>query len=404
MALSEAKIRNAKSSAKIRKLSDGGGLQLWVTPAGGKHWKLAYRHGRPAKQRVLPLGAYSAVGLADARRASIDARVLLAKGVDPIERRNAVKANKAAADVWTFDAVATELVAKKIREGKTERTAKKLRWLFELARPFIGDRPVASITAPEVLAALQSVESKGRLETATRMREAIGAVFRFAVATGRAENDPTFALRGALATPKVKHRAAITNPKVFGALLRLVDGFEGQPTTKACLQLQALLFPRPGELRLAEWNEFDFDRAVWSIPAKRTKMRRDHGCPLPRQAIVILKALNPITGRGTLVFPGLRSASRAISENTMNAALRHMGISQDEHTAHGFRATASTILNESGRFSADAIERALGHQDGNEIRRAYSRGAYWAERVAMAQWWADHLDELRLKVTALSET
>jgi integrase len=304
------------------------------------------------------------------------------------------KASRARANVWTFDALAGELAAKKIREGRSERTAKKLRWLFELASPFIVDRPIASITAPQVLAALQSVEFNGRLETATRMRESIGGVFRFAIATGRAVNDPTFALRGALAAPKVTHRAAITNPKAFGALLRTIDGFEGHPSTKTCLELQALLFPCPGELRLAEWREFDFDKAIWNIPAKRAKMRRGHACPLP-QAIAVLEALHPITGRSALVFPGLRSASRAISENTMNAALRHMGIRRDEHSAHGFRATASTILNESGRFSADAIERALGHQDADEIRRAYSRGAYWAERVAMAQWWADHLDELR---------
>lgn len=393
--LSDVKIRTAKPGAKLRKLSDGNGLQLWLTAAGGKHWKLAYRLGRPAKQKVLPLGPYPAVGLADARRATMAARELLAKGVDPVRHYEDEKAGRAHAEVWTFDALAGELVAKKLREGKSERTAKKLRWLFELARPFIGNRPIASITAPQVLTALQKVESNGRLETATRMREAIGAVFRFAIATGRAENDPTFALRGALATPKVRHRSAITNPKAFGALLRVIDGFEGHPSTKACLQLQALLFPRPGELRLAEWREFDFDRTVWNIPAKRTKMRRGHACPLPRQAIAILEGLHPITGRGALVFPGLRSTSRAISENTMNAALRHMGIRPDEHTAHGFRATASTILNESGKFSADAIERALAHQDTDEIRRAYSRGAYWVERVAMAQWWADHLDELR---------
>ena len=242
MSLSDAKIRTAKPNANIRKLSDGGGLQLWVTPAGGKYWKLAYRYGRPPKQRLLPLGAYPVVGLAEARHASIDARVLIAKGVDPLHQRNAVKAKKAADDVWSFEALATELIAKKIREGKTERTAKKLRWLFDLASPFIGNRPVATLTAPEVLAALQSV-SRG--DVSKRQREcgkSIGGVFRFAIATGRAENDPTFALRGALATPKVKHRSAITNPKMLGALLRLIDGFEGQQTTKACLQLQALLF------------------------------------------------------------------------------------------------------------------------------------------------------------------
>jgi integrase len=227
------------------------------------------------------------------------------------------------------------------------------------------------------------------------MREAIGSVFRFAVATGRAENDPTFALRGAIATPKATHRAAILDPKAFGALLRAIDGFQGQPTTRACLQLMALLFPRPGELRLAEWGEFDLDKAVWGIPAKRTKMRRDHACPLPRQAIAILEGLRPFTGHSVLVFPGLRTDKRPISENTLNGALRRLGYAKDEVTAHGFRATASTMLNESGLWSHDAIERALAHQDPDAVRRAYARGAYSDERARMAQWWADHLDELR---------
>jgi integrase len=395
MALSDAKIRAAKPRATILKLSGGNGLQLWITPAGGKHWKLAYRHGQPSKQKVLPLGAFPVIGLADARRATEAARAMLARGLDPIEQRKADKVTKARADVWTFDTIAAELIAKKVREGKSERTAKKLRWLFDLANRFIGDRPVASITAPQVLAALQWVESRGRLETATRMREAVGAVFRFAVATGRAENDPTFALRGALAAPKVVHRAAVLEPRAFGAMLRAIDGFQGQPTTRACLQLMALLFPRPGELRLAEWNEFDFEKLVWNIPAKRTKMRRDHACPLPRQAVAILEALRSITGQGALVFPGLRADMRPISENTLNGALRRLGYAKDEATAHGFRATASTMLNESGHWSHDAIERALAHQDPNAARRAYARGTYTDERVRMAQWWADFLDELR---------
>jgi integrase len=267
-----------------------------------------------------------------------------------------------------------------------------------------GDRPFASITAPQVLTALQSVEAKGRFESATRMREAIGAIFRFAVATGRAENDPTFALRGALAIPKVAHRAAVLEPKAFGAMLRAIDGFQGQPTTRACLQLMALLFPRPGELRLAEWSEFDIAKAAWNIPAKRTKMRREHACPLPRQAVEILEAPRSITGRGALVFPGLRTDKRPISENTLNGALRRLGYSKDEATAHGFRATASTMLNECGLWSHDAIERALANQDPNAVRRAYARGAYSDERVRMARWWADHLDVLRASAANRRET
>jgi len=221
------------------------------------------------------------------------------------------------------------------------------------------------------------------------------AVFRYAVATARAESDPTFALKGALARPNVKPRPAITDKKAFGALLRAIDGFRGQPETCAALKLMALLAPRPGELRLAHWREFDLDTAAWTIPAERMKMRREHRAPLPRQAVAILRELHGLTGRGDLVFPSIRTAARPISENTLNAALRRMGYAQDEMTAHGFRATFSTIANESGKWNRDAIERALAHVEGNAVRRAYLRAEYWDERVAMAQWWADTLDTLR---------
>lgn len=287
------------------------------------------------------------------------------------------------------------MIARKKREGKAERTVDKLEWLFGLAKPYIGDRPIADISSREVLAALQSVETKGLHETARKMRGVIGQVFRYAIATGRAANDPTSALRGALTAPMVTPRASITNAKGFGALLRAIDGFAGQPETRACLQLMALLFPRPSELRLAEWTEFDFARTVWTIPAQRMKMRRPHTCPLPAQAIEILEALREISSGSLFVFPGVRSSRRPISENTMNAALRQLGFAQSEMTSHGFRASASTLLNESGKFSPDAIELALAHQDENAARRAYARGAYWDERVRMANWWADHLDILR---------
>jgi integrase len=247
-----------------------------------------------------------------------------------------------------------------------------------------------------VLAALQKVERRGRHETARRLRSTIGSVFRYAVATARADNDPTFALRGALTTPVVKPRAAVTDPRAFGALLRAIDGFDGQPTTHAALKLMTLLFPRPGELRMAEWSEFDLDDAVWTIPATRTKMRRAHRVPLSRQAVAILKALGEVTGNGRLVFPCVRTVARPISENTLNAALRRLGYSKDQATAHGFRATASTLLNESGKWNADAIERQLAHVENNDVRRAYARGEHWDERVQMMAWWADYLDSLKV--------
>jgi integrase len=355
------------------------------------------------KQRLLAIGAYPAHSLAAARAVRDNAKALMARGIDPSDQKRADRLSTAQARGNTFEVIAAELLEKKRREGKAKTTLEKVEWLNGIACDGIGKRPVTEITAPEVLAILKRVEAKGTLETAKRLRSVIGEVFRYAITTARADNDPTFALRGALTAPKVKHRAAITDPKALGALLRAVDGFRGQPTTVAALKLMAYLFPRPGELRQAEWREFDLDKAVWEIPANRTKMRRAHRVPLPKQAVAILQELHTITGRSALALPGhgmsggegRRVAPRPISENTMNSALRRMGYSTDEMTPHGFRAAASTLLNESGKFSADAIERALGHQDADAVRRAYARGEHWQERVTMAQWWADHLDTLR---------
>jgi integrase len=401
MPLSDVAVRSAKPTESVQKLSDGGGLQLWITPNGSKLWRLAYRFA--GKQRKLAIGTYPVVGLSEARAKREEAKRHLADGRDPSSLKKLEKDQRADAAGHSFDLIAGELRQKKRLEGISENTLGKIEWMHGIASPDIGQRPIADITAPEVLRVLKKVEARGRIETANRLRSVIGEVFRFAIATGRATNDPTQALRGALVAPSVRHRAAITDPAALGGLLRAINAFQGQPTTNAALKLMAYLFPRPGELRLAEWQEFDLAKAVWTIPAARMKMRREHRIPLPRQALEILQDLHAITGTGLLVFPGYgmsggtgrKLEQRPLSESTMNVALRRMDYAQDEMTAHGFRAAASTLLNESGKFSADAIERALAHQDPDAVRRAYARGEHWEERERMMTWWADYLDALR---------
>lgn len=400
MPLTDTAIRNAKPRQSVVKLSDGEGLQLWITPAGGKLWNLAYRFD--GKQRKLALGPYPKVDLRTARAGRDAAKAQIRAGQDPSEQKRLQRLKGSADRVQTFGLIADELIARKRQEKKAPRTLKKVAWLLDIARPLLGKRPISEINAAEVLAVLRKVEAKGNLETARRLRSTIGEVFRYAIATTRATDDPTFALRGALIAPIVEHHGAITSPKEIGGLLRAIDDFPGQPETKAALLLLALLFPRPGELRLSEWVEFDLDGAIWTVPAERMKMRRPHRVPLPTQAVAILRDLHKLTGRGRLVFPSIRSTSRPMSENTVNAALRRMGYTSQEMTGHGFRALASTTLNESGKWNRDAVERALAHQEENDARRAYARGEHWDERVRMAQWWADHLDGLRSSVLGYS--
>jgi integrase len=393
MALTNVEIRNAKPRSKPYKMSDGGWLFLLVNPGGSKLWRIAYRFG--GHEKSLSLGAYPDVSLQDARGKRDEARALLKSGVDPSQQR---KTEKLATEIFngtTFKGVAQDYLDKLKREGRAPATLDKAEWLLSLVLPKLGERPIGRITAAEILSVLKPVETRGNLETAKRLRAIVGAICRFAVATARLDNDPTPALKGALVAPKAKHRAAITNPVALGAFLRAVDAFDGQPETVAALKLLPLVFTRPGELRMAEWSEFDLDKRVWTIPATRTKMRREHLVPLPSQALAVLVDLKATTGQGRLVFPGIRSKERPISENTLNASMRRMGFNQDEVSAHGFRATASTLLNESGKFNPDAIERALAHQDPDPVRRAYARGAYWAERVEMAQWWGDYLETLK---------
>lgn len=274
---------------------------------------------------------------------------------------------------------------------------------MQLLAPKIGSRPIMEITPPELLAALRTVEERGNLETARRMRSFAGRVFRYGIATGRAERDLSSDIRDALTAPKVTHRAAILDPAAVGGLLRAIEAYGGHSSTVLALRLAPHVFVRPGELRHAEWSEIDLDGAVWIIPGHKTKTGKDHQVPLSRQSLAILELARKLSGGGRHVFPSASSAKRPISENALNGALRRMNFRKDEMTAHGFRATASTLLNESGKWHPDAIERALAHGQDNGVRAAYHRGAYWAERVQMAQWWSDYLDTLRAgaKVLAL---
>lgn len=389
MALTDRQIVNLRKQEKPYKVSDGGGLFLFVTPAGGKLWRLAYRIGRT--QKLLSFGPYPSVGLADARARRDAAKRDLANGSDPGFRLKQEKHAKAVANANTFADIAADFMAKNEREGKSEATLGKKRWLIELAIGDIGSRPITEITAAEVLVPLRRIEAKGNLETARRLRATISQIFRYAIATARADNDPTFGLKGAIASPKAIHRAAVTEWEPLKALVRAIWSYEGSIETRCALKLMALLYPRPGELRQAEWQEFDLENAIWTLPAERTKMRRAHRKPLPAAAIDVLRELQGHTGNRRLAFPSTQSAERPLSENTLNQAIRRMGFGKAEATSHGFRATASTLLNESGMWSADAIEAELGHVSGNEVRRAYHRGLYLDERAKMADWWAGQL-------------
>lgn len=391
--LVDTRIRQAKPQARDYKLADFEGLYLLVRPTGAKLWRLNFRFA--GKQKSLALGAYPTVTLADARERRDEARKLLANGTDPSVKRRLDKI-AAAAGGSTFRDVAEELLAKQSREGRAAMTTKKNRWLLEPALQAFGSRPIGEVTAPELLHALRKFEVRGRYESARRMRTVAGMVFRYAIATGRAARDISLDLRGALTAPKTKHRAAIIAPVEVGGLLRAIDGYTGQPTTRLALQISAMVFVRPGELRYARWREFDLSSAIWNIPAETMKMDRPHRVPLARQAISVIRDLQNITGKGEFLFPAITSVRRPMSENTLNAALRRLGYSKDEATAHGFRTTASTLLNEMGKWSRDAIERQLAHQEENDVRRAYMHSAeFWSERVEMMQAWADYLDQLR---------
>lgn len=393
MALSDAAIRAAKAGEKQYKLHDGGGLFIIVRPSGGKLWRLKYRH--LGKEQQLTIGAYPDVGLKEARERRDQARKVIAAGGNPAFEKKKAAIAAAVSASNTFKAVADEFIDKRAREGLNAHTIDKARWYLSLLYAAIGQRPIGEIEAYELLEALKRIEKSGRHETAVRMLSFASRVFRYAVATTRAKRDVAADLRGSLTAPTVKHYSAIIDPKGVGELMRAIDDFDGHPTTQWALRLAPHVFVRPGELRHAEWSEIDLEAAVWRIPAARMKMRREHVVPLSTQVVAILKEAQKLTGSGRLVFPSVRTPLRPMSENTLNAALRRLGYGNDEMTSHGFRSTASTLLNESGKWSSDAIERALAHSDADSVRAAYHRGVHWDERVKMAQWWSDYLDTLK---------
>ena len=393
MALTDTAIRTATAGAKDRKLADDKGLYLLITAGGSKLWRFKYRIN--GKEKKLALGAYPEVSLKDARAARDIARKAAQAGSDPAAVKREARAAKRVAAGNTFGAIAEEFIAKLEAEGKADVTVGKARWLLSKLSPVLETRPIAEITPAELLGVLRVSERAGQRETARRLRSFSSRVFRYAVATARATSDPAGPLAGALIAPTAKHHAAITDAVSFGALLRSIDDYGGQPVTRLALRFSAQVFQRPGEIRQAEWSEIDFDNAVWTIPAARMKQRQPHRVPLSHQALAILREAEALSGGGRFVFPKLGSSLKPMCENAINGALRRMGYGADTMTAHGFRSTASSLLNESGRWNPDAIERALAHADANQVRAAYHRSAYWPERVDMAQWWGDYLDRLR---------
>ena len=394
MSLTDTAIRKAKPAAKPQKLRDGGGLYLLLRPDGARWWRWDYRRPVTGKRNTLSLGTYPDTGLAEARERHAEARKMLAAGVDPGEHRKAAAAAKADQVANTFEAVADELLAIRAKKLAAGSAVRERRMLEKDLAPYIGRRPVGEIAASELLAALRKVEARGAVETAHRARMLAGLVFRYAIATGRAERNPAADLVGALAQPQGEHFASMTEPDQVAPLLRALYGYQGTPAVMAALKLAPLVFVRPGELRQARWADIDLDAAQWRFTASKTG--QPHIVPLSSQAVAILRELQPLTGRGEYVFPSGRGGGRPMSEAAVLAALRRMGIDGDTMTGHGFRAMARTMLDEVLGFRPDYIEHQLAHAVRDPLGRAYNRTQHLPERTAMMQAWADYLDTLRI--------
>lgn len=402
MPLTDVAIRKAKPKEKPYKMADMLGLFMLVQPSGQKLWRMKYRF--KGTEKKLTIGTYPHVGLKDARKRRDDAKDILGEGKDPSfeRKREQLRVNALAEN--TFTNIANEFCAKRRRDGDkawAASTAARCEYLLSLLDSSIGKMPIHEIEPIDALAAIRKIEKRGKLESARRTLQLASAVFRYAIATARLKSDPTRDLRGALTVPTVTHYGAVTDASKVGALLRSIDAYEGMGMVRWALQLAPHVFVRPGELRHSRWEEIDLDAALWIIPAEKMKMRKPHHVPFSRQSIGILEEIRSITGPFGYLFPSVRSRTRPMSDNTLNAALRRLGYTTNEMTAHGFRAMASTLLNESGEWSSDAIERALAHGDSDKVRAAYHRGAHWRERVAMAQWWSDLLDSFRDGATIL---
>jgi len=395
--LTDTKIRNTKPREKDAKLFDGGGLFLLITPSGGRLWHFKYRFG--GKEKKLSFGAYPEVSLSDARDKRTEARKQVAAGIDPGETRKALKISNDEKAANTFEAIAREWYGKNEPVWSQGHSVMVMSRLEKDVFPIIGNRPISEIKAPEILKMLQNIEARGVIETAYRIKIVCGQVFRYATATGRAEGDPTAALKGALSKRKVRHHASITDPKEVAVLLRAIDSYQGGFIVKQALRLAPLVFVRPGELRKAEWEEIDFDNAEWNIPIEKMKMGQPHLVPLSRQAVNILRELQLVTGNGKYLFPG--RASKPLSENGVNAALRYLGYDKETMTGHGFRAMARTILDEVLQVRIDFIEHQLAHAVKDPNGRAYNRTAHLGGRRKMMQLWADYLDGLKAGATVI---
>jgi integrase len=392
MALSSLAVQNAKPRENLYVLTDGNSLHLLVNPNGSKLWRLRYRFG--GKQNMLSLGSFPEISLADARAKRDDARKLLANGVDPSRQKKLDKITAKSAANNTFGAIAEEHLKNQEESGTAASTMVKNRWYLQDLAAALANLPITEITPAEILGLLKKIEKSGRRETARKVRGAIGSVFRLAITTLRATNDPTFPLRGALLKPNVQHRPAITDEAKLGALMVAIDEYDGWPTIRAALLLTALTMTRPGEVRYMRRAEILWPKATWRIPAERMKMRRPHDVPLSTQALAIIRDIWPLSEGHELVLPSIRSPRKALSENAMNSALRRIGYSKEEVWAHGFRSSASTILNERG-FDQNVIETALAHQDKDAIRAVYNRAKYWPQRTKLLQDWADLLDQFK---------
>ncbi|MDP3673873.1 MAG: tyrosine-type recombinase/integrase [Novosphingobium sp.] len=397
--LTAESVKRAKPKDKPFKLSDRDGLYLLVEPNGSRLWRMNYRFD--GKQKTIAFGRWPEVLLADARQKLMEARRLLAADIDPVEQAKLDRIAKSLSATNSFQSIADEWLDKIEKEGVAAMTLKKARWLLAKTLPALGKRPVSEISAHEMLLVLKKIESTKRYDTANRIRSTCSQVFRYAIATARAERDICSDLRGALITPRTTHRAAITNPAEAGGLLRAIEDYDGNVLTRIALRLLPHVFVRPGELRWAEWKDFDLDAHVWTIPGHKMKMGRPHAVPLSRRAIAIIREIEHDATYSNFLFPSLRALDRPMSDNTINAALRRLGYTKQQMTGHGFRAMAATLLNEMGTWNPDAIERQLAHADGNSIRRAYARGQYWDERVRMMDHWSDYLDQLRDGATIL---
>jgi integrase len=390
--LTRLQIEAIRSPPKTLRLYDGRGLYIEFSPSGGRWWRLKYRF--KGKEKRISLGVYPDTGIKEARDKREAARQQIAAGMDPGQQRKAERQTLTEQTQNTFEAIVREWFAMVSPTWVKSHSGKIIRRLEREVFPWLGSKPIKEVTAPELLAVLRRIEARGFNETAHRTMQHCGCAFRYAIATGRAERDPTRDLAGALAPTVTKHFASLSDPVAVGQLLRAIDEYAGEFTTACALRLAPLLFVRPGELRKAEWKEIDMAKAEWRIPAARMKMRSAHIVPLSRQAIAILEELNPVTGKRLLVFPGAANHTRPMSENTINLALRRLGYSNKEMTAHGFRGMASTLLNEQG-WNPDAIERQLAHVERNAVRAAYNHAQFLPERRKMMQAWADYLDSLK---------